>query len=379
MSAVEQVKKITVAHLIPRIPFGGGAESLLLDICRSMDRTRFSMVVFYWADGEDLAQPLREAGATVVRLPLNKSFPFVSVPCLLRALKACRVDVLHTHFIDSDLLGFLSAWCSGIPMVMHVHSFPFPKTRIHAWRYKLMSFKIKKIICVSSYVEHFVMTATGISSDKFVMVPNGTDLQRFSGGLVLQEKEDLKRSLGIKAGVSVIGTVTRLEADKSVETWLRAVPLVLKRYPDARCLIVGDGSERFRLERMAHDLGLEHAVIFTGRRQDIPALLSIMNVFVITAVEEAFGLSLLEALAAGKPVVAANACALPDLVRNGEEGLLFRPCDENDLAGAVLRLLDDPALASHLAMQGVLRSREFTSHAMALQLEKVYDEVLARD
>ena len=108
MSAVNAVKKIIVAHLIPRIPSGGGAETLLVDICRSIDRERFSVVVFYWAEGDDLAGALRQAGAVVVKLPFKDVLSLSSVQKLVRALKEYHVDVLHTHFMDSDLLGFLS-------------------------------------------------------------------------------------------------------------------------------------------------------------------------------------------------------------------------------------------------------------------------------
>ena len=370
------MKRTVIAHLIPRIPFGGGAESLLLDICRSIDTARFSVVVFYWADGDDLALPLREAGATVVRLRLNKAFPFLSTGQLVKAVKEYHVDVLHTHFMDSDLLGFLSGYFTGVPMVMHVHSFPFPRTRFHALRYKFMSRRIRKIICVSRHVERFVVSSTGIAADKCEVVPNGADLARFTDHASSQAKEALKGSLGLPLQGPVMGTVTRLEPDKSVETFLKSVPLVVKVCPQACFLIVGDGTQRSCLQLLARELGVEERVIFAGRRHDIPQLLGIMDLVVVTAVEEAFGLSLLEALAAGKPVAAAHAGALPELVRDGQEGLLFTPGDAKDLARAVLCLWNDGGLASRLALQGAARSRDFTSRAVARHLERIYDEVL---
>ena len=376
MGAVSVVKKTIVAHLIPRIPFGGGAETLLVDICRSIDRERFSVVVFYWAEGDDLAGALRQAGAVVVKLSFKNVLSLSSVQKLVRALKAYRVDILHTHFMDSDLLGFLSTWFTGLPMVMHVHSFPFPQTRRHALRYRIMSMKIGKIICVSQYVELFVAAATGIARKKFVVVPNGTDVERFTDHFSSREKTDLRAAFGFSSQTSVIGTVTRLESDKAVETLVKAVPLVLKRYPESRFLIVGYGREQARLEKLSRDLDIAGAVVFAGRREDVPMLLSIMDVFVVTAAEEAFGLSLLEALAAGKPVAAANACALPELVCDEENGLLFTARDEKSLAEKVLALLDDPAQAQRLAIQGQARSREFTSRVLAHSLENVYDEVL---
>ena len=368
---------ITIAHLIPRIPKGGGAENLLLDICRSMDPARFKVIVFYWADGDDLALPLRTAGAVVVRLRLNPRAPYLSIGPLVRAMKAHHGDVLHTHFMDSDLLGFLSGWFTHAPMVMHVHSFPVPRTRLHAWRYRLMSVRISKIVCVSRFVQQFVAASTGIDSGKMAVVANGTDLLRFNDHFTSQQKADLKQSLGLDARAFIVGTVTRLEPDKAVETLLKAAPLILARHPQARILVVGDGVERSRLEKLARTLGLEGVVLFSGLQQNVPWFLSIIDVFVMTAAEEAFGLSLLEAMAAGKPV--AVACALPELVRDGQEGLLFPPRDGKGLAEAVLRLREEPALAAHLAEQGMVRAREFTCLATAKHLEQVYAEVLKRD
>ncbi|MFH0754192.1 MAG: glycosyltransferase [Candidatus Omnitrophota bacterium] len=367
--------RITVAHLVPGIPYGGGAENLLLDICRFTDKNRFNVVVFYWTNEAGLAEDMRLAGAQVVRLSWKKVLSWQAFDCLHRALKEYRVDLLHTHFIDSDLLGVCAANAVGIPVVSHVHSFPFPQNIRQALRYRLMSPFMKKIIPVSKAVQACVASRTGIGAQKFRVIPNGADLARFSFRVSVADQAGLRSRWGVEPGDVLVGTVTRFEADKSVDTLLRSVPLMLVRYPKIKVMIVGYGFLEKPLRALCESLGLAGRVIFTGRQVDVPLYLSVMDVFVLTAVEEAFGLSLLEAMAAGKPVVAADAGALPDLASGGC-GLLFKPRDPGSLADTVLRLLDNPALAKELSISGRQRAGAFSAQAMTEHLQALYTEVM---
>ncbi|MBF0486233.1 MAG: glycosyltransferase [Candidatus Omnitrophica bacterium] len=365
-----------VAHLIPWVPFGGGAESLLLDICREIDKTRFRIVVFYWADSDELAEAMREAGAQVVKLPFRKVLSLSSVWQLARALKEYRADILHTHFMDSDFVGFWASFLCRIPIVMHVHSFSFPQKNRHALRYRIMSPWITRIICVSDYVKRRVISRTGIRADKCVLVPNGTNLQKFEDHHSLEEKMCLKVSLGIAAERLVVGSLARLSPEKSLQTLLLSAPFILARHPSVQFLIVGDGPEREKLAALSRDLGISARVTFTGRREDVSALLSIMDVFVLSSVGEAFGIALLEAMASGKPVAASMVCAIPEVVRNGEEGILFWPRSERALAEAVGEILSNPELAAKFSAQGRQRAKDFSSRSMTEKLEQVYCEIL---
>ncbi len=373
------MKRITVAHLIPRIPAGGGAENLLVDIIRSMDSRRFRIIVFYWREGDDLLPLMRAAGAEVVRLPIGKGVSLFSVLKLARALKERGVDVLHTHFMDSDLLGFFASLMTGIRIFVHVHSYSFPQTRRHALRYRCMGPWLGRIICVSAFVRRRVMALTRIQAQKVVVVPNGIDIESFSKDISTEEKHSLRQELGLVPGSPVIGAVARLSSEKSLETLLRAAPHIFMRYPHARIIIAGNGPEEASLKALARDLKVMPQVVFTGLRRDVAALLGIMDVFVLPSTGEAFGISILEAFASGVPVVVSDVCAIPELVRHGKEGLLFPPRDERGLADAVIRLLDDPLLAKNFAAAGAVRVHEFTAQAMCRKLEALYAEALPCD
>ncbi len=377
------MKKVIV-HLIPQIPSWGGAESVLLDIARTMDKDRFEMVVVFWGAHDELAAPLREAGARVAKLEFGRIVSFASVRRLADVLKEYQADLVHTHFIDSDLLAVAAAWSSGIPVVTHVHSFPFPQNAWQSLRYRLMAPRIARTICVSACVRAHVRRSTGMPMEKLPLVPNGIDTARYAQVVTDDRKRAIARALGLAEGLSpgdlpVIGCVARFAPVKSMPVFIRAAARVVEAYPQAQFLAIGDGEERLLCEALARELGVDDNIVFTGTRADVPELLSVMDVFALPCVREAFGIVLLEAMASGVPIVAADAAAIPELVRDGQEGLLYAPKDPDAMARAILRLLDDPALAGQLARAAWERAAGFTREAMVRRIEQVYDEVLGRD
>lgn len=367
---------INIVHLIPGIRLGGGAESVVYDLCRYSDPMRFRLTVLYWNDRDEYASPMREAGSQVIKLPLIKVVSLRSVIVIASALREYKADLLHTHFFDGDLLGFMASRLARVRMVSHIHSYPFLSEPRHAWRYRLMSKGVSRFICVSEFVKQHCVSYAKIPESRINVVHNGIDCSRFEDRLSRTAKDDLKRSLGVLPDDIVVGNVSRVLAEKGHDVFLKAAQLVLARKPGIRFLVVGDGGALDSVKALAERLGISQSVIFTGMRRDIPELLSCMDIFVFPAINEAFGLCLTEAMAAGRPIVAANSAALPEIVRDGLEGLLFLPDDEQALACSLLRLLDDPSLAKQLATNALQRSRCFTSAAMTQDMEKVYTEVL---
>lgn len=366
----------SIVHLIPGIPFGGGAESVVYDLCRYADRTQFRLTVLYWNDRDEYADAMRETGAQVIKLPLKKIISVRSVRVIASALAEHQADILHTHFMDGDLLGFLASRVTRARMVSHIHSYPFLSEARHAWRYRLMSRGVSRFICVSEFLKTTVVSCTKISESRISVVRNGIDRSRFQDRLSPTAKEDLKRSLGFTPDAVVVGSVSRVLPEKGQDVFVKAARILLRSKPEIRFLVVGDGEALDSVKALAQHLGISQRVVFTGMRRDIPELLSCMDVFVFPAEREAFGLCLAEAMASGRPIVAADAAAVPEIVRDGVDGLLFPPGDEQALARSVLRLLDDPSLAETLATNAFQRSDYFTSSAMARNMEEVYTEVL---
>ena len=199
------------------------------------------------------------------------------------------------------------------------------------------------------------------------LIYNGVDLERYS---VTEACCTLPEEYGFPEGTPLVGVVARLEPEKGHATLIEAWPLVLEKVPEARLLIIGEGSQRETLEAQAEGLGLlgeacapDHCVgtrkarpgakvLFTGLRDDVPAVTAALDVAVLPSYREAQGLALLEAMALRRPVVATRVGGVPEMIESGRNGLLVQPRDPVALADAIVRLLTDHPLADMLARAG---------------------------
>jgi glycosyltransferase involved in cell wall biosynthesis len=204
------------------------------------------------------------------------------------------------------------------------------------------------------------------------LVYNGVDLHRYDH----QEPCcTLREEYGIEAGAPIIGVIARLEPEKGHRTLLDAWPLVLRRVPGARLLVVGEGSLLTELAWQARELGIERRVVFTGRRDDIPAVTAALDVAVLPSYREAQGMVILEAMALSRPVVATNVGGIPEMIEDGVSGLLVPPHDPDALAAAIVQLLVDHPYADTIGRKGHDVAHErFSIEFMVRAIEDIYDE-----
>jgi glycosyltransferase involved in cell wall biosynthesis len=203
------------------------------------------------------------------------------------------------------------------------------------------------------------------------LIYNGVDMQRYNHQ---QPCCTLHEDYSIPAEAPIVGVVARLEAEKGHRTLIDAWPEVLTRVPDARLLIVGEGSERDSLEAQVDLLDISERVIFTGRREDVPAVTAALDVSVLPSYREAQGLSVLEAMALSRPVVASAVGGIPEMVEDGVTGLLVPPHDCYALAAAIIRLLTDHPYADMLARAGhELVHERFCIELMVQAVCDIYD------
>ncbi len=367
-------KKINIVHLIPAISFGGGAENVLYHLLRTIDRSRFQMTVLYWGPNDDMAADLRDMGVKVIKLSFKRVISVDSVLEIARAVKAVKGDLLHTHFMDADLLGFLTTRWIRIPLIAQIHSFPFPVCKRHAWRYWWMSLGISRIISVSQTVKKYIVSKTGIGEERFRVVYNGIDLKVFDQRVQKADRAALRQAFKISEDDRVIGNVSRLIPDKGQEFLIRAMPVICQAFPVVKLLIVGDGPLRAGLEHLACSLGVAERIIFAGKRRDVPELLSIMDFFVFPTFHEAFGICVLEAMAAGIPIIATDDAAIPEIITHGENGWLVSPGSSEQIGEALKRLLSNAELSRRLAANARERVKAFSLEQMRVVYEQVYRE-----
>ncbi len=319
----------------------------------------------------ELAKRAAERGITIEPLPMRGEFDLRAGYKLARLIKRKGYQVAHCHSAHAHSVGIIASKVTRIPALIVSRRVDFPvgeKGWLNSYKYEAPD----KFIAVSTGVKE-VLIKGGIAEEKVVVVHSGIDLRRFEN---IDPLEELYKEFQLKGEEKVVGIVAALAPHKDYPNFLRAARIVVDRLPQVRFLIVGEGKEAGRLRRLTAELGLGDSVIFTGFREDIPRLLSLFDVFVISSYLEGLCTSILDAMAAGVPVVATETGGIPDLVKDEENGILVPPRDPKRLAEGVLRLLNDSGLAQGMVKAGHSTVRRFSAEQMAKKTEEVYRSAL---
>jgi len=288
---------------------------------------------------------------------------------VVRAVRAERPDLLHTHLVHGDVYGAIAAGALRLPYLSTRHN--DDRYLLGPFRYVDRAFArgARRLIAISDAVRHF-LEAAGHAPEKLVTIHYGLDELPAAPAEVTPEDE------GIPAGAPLALAVGRLIAQKDHATLLRAFARVYAKLPEARLAILGSGPLEGETRALARELGLDDAVSLPGRT-NIRDWLERGDVFVHTSRWEGFGIVLLEAMLASLPVVATSVSAVPEVVADGETGILVAEGDVGGVAGALGGLLEDPERARRLGTAGRDRAlREFSVARMAGRTVEVYREAL---
>jgi glycosyltransferase involved in cell wall biosynthesis len=307
--------------------------------------------------------------------------PFARVPCALdvsarlgvavtRAVRGAQPDVLHTHLVHGDVYGSIAATALRVPLVSSRHN--DDRYLLGPFRYVDRAFArpARRIIAISDAVRRFLEQA-GLPRHKLVTIRYGLD------ELPAAPSETLPADMGVPASAPLILAIGRLTAQKDHPTLLRAFARARDRNPDARLAILGIGPLEQETRALAASLGLGSSVLFPGRCE-IRDWLERASVFAHTSRWEGFGLVLLEAMLASLPIVATRVSAVPEVVADGETGLLFEPGDVVGIGDALAELLSDPERARALGDAGLQRARtHFSTARMADETIAVYEKAVS--
>lgn len=347
-----------------------GGQQQVLYLHRGLCRLGVASELVCSARGELLRRAGSE-GLPARGLPLWGEWDLVSGMRLGAIARRIGASVIHAHCSHALTLCLLAATRSRSTKVVATRRVDFPPARhpLNRWKYRSPD----RLVVISAAIRQ-IMADFGVRSERLRLVPSGVDLERVSPG----SGATVRRELGIGDGEYLIGNVAHLADHKGQRFLVDAVPVVLRNCPRARFLIVGEGELEQDLRAQAAALHLEDRLIFTGFRSDVPAVLDALDLFVMPSHMEGLGTAVMDALAAGKPVVAAAAGGIPEIIEDGHHGLLVPARDPGALAAAILRLAEDPELALRLAAEGLQRVREnFSVDAMVAGNLGVYREVAA--
>ena len=334
--------------LITSMPVGG-AEVLLMNLVRRMDRERFQPEICCLKEPGPLGTLLAEEIPVHSQL-LTSKYDVRVLGRLKRLIQQRKIDAVITVGAgDKMFWGRLAAWRAGVPVVfsaLHSTGWPDGIDRLNRWITPLTD----RFIAVARRHGRYLVEMEGLPTSKVVVIPNGVDTERFHPSPVAREA--VRRDLRLHADVPVFGIVAALRREKNHLLFLRAAAMIHQALPDARFLIVGDGPQRKPLELAVASAGLRDSVLMLGTRDNIPDLLSAMDVFVLTSRIEANPVSILEAMATGLPVVASRVGSIPETVEEGTTGYLVDFADAADFARKCVHLAVHPEIAQALGANG---------------------------
>ena len=343
-----------------------------------LDRKRFNPLVAAAPTGR-YAEMLRAEKIKLFPLSVHNRFDLRAPYHLARIVRENAVTILHSHGGGrADFFSYLTSKLVNISVkittVANLVERWFDVNPIRLYVYKQIQRKNEKIfdhfICVSDYLADYLIQQRGLDRTKLKTIYNGVDLDYFKA---TPESTPIKNEFLRKGEQILIGAIGRLVVEKGLEYLLGGMPEVLKRLPQAKVLLVGDGPLKAHLEKRVSSLGLKERVIFTGFRSDIREILSAIDLLVIPSLVEGFPMITLEAMAMAKPIIASDIPGIREQIRDGESGILVPPKDSRALAAAMLKILASNGAAENIglaARQTV--EKKFSIKKMVMETERLY-------
>lgn len=369
-----EVRSSTILHLSTSSG-PGGAERVISTMAAAMNQSGWRVIVGMFRTGW-LQEECDRLGVKTMVIPLTGIGGVGWIRDCRRFIRRERVDLVHAHEFSAIVLGWIVAMLVGIPFVATVHgkNYYWEKRRRRI-AYRVIS-RFGTMVAVSENLKEFLCQKVGIADTRVRVIYNGVDaVQKLSE----EEIDSCKSELGVVGCYPILGVVGSLYEVKGHKYLLDALPDVVKQWPKSVLLIIGRGDLEAPLKNQADEQKISAHVRFLGMRHDVPRLLSVMDAFVLPSLSEGLSMALLEAMDAGKPVVATRVGGNPELTVHGRTGFLVEPKDVKSLATHILRLIDDPVAMKSFGQEGAERTRlMFSRKLMAGLYGELYERLLDR-
>jgi glycosyltransferase involved in cell wall biosynthesis len=368
-----------VLHVIDSLDLGG-AQTLLLEICRNADRKRFEVEVACMHGLGVFAAEFEKARIKVHSLSPGK-WPPLYIPNFPRLLRRLDPDVLHFHLFGSNLIAKpLAALAGKRTLIVHDHCNDAGRGNpVMLFADALTNRLASKVIAVSDSIRNFLILHEGVDPDRVVTLSNGIDSQSFHPAEDGQ-RALAKSALGLPSDALVIGGMGRLVPQKNFARFLDVAARVLAKNPSAVFVVAGTGPQEEELKAKAALLGINERVRFLGHVSDRLALYHAFDVLLMTSDFEGTPMVLLEAMSCGLPVLASAVDGIAEVCRNGHDAILLPPGDVAGFAAALEGLLQDDGLRKTLGMnaRNTILERYEIRH-LVRRIEGIYEEVLVAD
>ena len=359
----------------------GGQEKLLMDLglCQQRSGHQVSVCSITGKEGP-FARVLEDSDIPVVAFERWGWIGLGVLDQLAREFKGFGSNVVHTHNTAPQVFGGLAARIAGVPAVVNTRhgAGGTGVNHVREGVFRLSQVLADRVVFVCDGARRQHVARDVVPAEKALTIYNGVPLESYAVALEPGARREMLDQLECDPGCRVVGLVARLEPIKDVPTLVRAAASVLRRAPETRFLVIGGGSQEPQLRRLIRELGLEGAISLLGDRRDVGRLLALLDLFVLSSINEGMPLTLIEAMSAAVPIVATRVGGIPEVVVHDETGLLVPPRSPDALAAAMLELLRDPERARSMGLRGRERAQQlFRVESMAAAYEAVYEAALA--
>lgn len=371
--------KIKIMHLIPHLGLAG-METVVYNLVKNLDRNEFTTIICCLDESGTLGEELKDLGfklhVTNRKSGIDYSLPFK----IARLIKQEEVDIVHAHNSTAWFYGVLAVKLAGgckIAVTRHGYEKEINKKDVIINR--ILSVFTDRIIMVSEDLRKYLIQIEKINPRKVNKVLNGIDITKF--GSININKDNIKENFSLARNDKVIGIFARLSAIKNHMYLIESMPKIIEKIKNVKLLIIGwedkNSVDTQRLKDRCKELKISNSVFFLGVRRNIPELLSIIDVCVLCSVKEGIPLALLEAMASEKPVVATNVGGNPEVVDDGRTGFLVPLNNTDELANAIIKILNDKEIAQKMGEEGYKKARrDFSLESMLQNYMNLYEELM---
>ncbi len=367
-------RRINVLQLLINL-HPGGVQQTVWDISRHLDPARYEPMVCALEENGDLGREMARAGFKVRALGLNvKTHRPRIILELARLMRERRIDIVHAAAYHPSLMGRLAGLWARVPILIHHEHSLIARRRLNRVILNNLLARVTAAhITVSQALRRQVIDWYRIPPEMVEVIYNGVGGRFFDAPALRREA---RRKLGVSAAVKVVGMVSRLDWDKGHGYFFAALKEIKGAFP-VKVLLVGSGPNEGEIRARAEREGLAGIVEFLGMRPDVPELLAAMDLFVLPSDREGFSISLLEAMAAGLPIVASNLPGILEALEPGKSGLIFPRGNIPALADCLTEMLTHPHMAHRLGQAARERAAaHFTVEQYNRQLSALYDRLV---
>jgi glycosyltransferase involved in cell wall biosynthesis len=349
-----------------------GVKRLFAWMIPRFDRDRYDVSLVSLRKKDVSEETLESFGVDITYLHRSKFDP-ATLPALLKVIDRTKIDILHLHGYGATTFGRMAGGMRRIPTIVHEHA----NLTDTPWFQKVADAALEPLtdiaLAVSQSTADFVVNARRIPARKVKVVYLGVPLEEFSRERSEEEIREAREELGIAPGDFAIGTVTRLHESKGNAFLVDAARLVLNQRPYARFFIVGEGPLRGPLEQQARALDLADRFVFAGFAKDVARVISAFDVSVFPSLWEGTPLTVFEALAMGKAIVATDADGLVDVLTHEKDAIIVPKRDARALADGLIRMIDEPEVRLRIRAAAFATAKQYDIAAFVRKMERLYD------